>query len=98
METNKYDLCSDVVTLDYSELKKTARVAVKYSLEALNQRLRKWYDINPNRKLTNLDAEWLLQDAQALAIATTTLYYLSEGNSREEVVVVREEAKESKKE
>lgn len=87
MLNNKYDLCSDKVTLDYLELIKTARVAVKYSLEALNQRLKKWYDIKP--KLSDLDAEWLLNDAQALATATTTLHYLTEGSNREEVVVER---------
>ena len=88
MTNNKYDLCYDTVTLDYSELIMTARVAVRYSLEALNQRLRKWYDINP--KLTNLDADWMLQNAQALATATTTLHYLTEGSNREEVIVVRD--------
>ncbi len=88
MLNNKYDLCSDKVTLDYSELIKTARVAVHYSLEALNQKLRKWYEINPD--LSNLDAEWMLHDAQSLAIATTTLHYLTEGLSREEVVVERD--------
>lgn len=88
LNNNKYDLCSDKVVLDYSELVKTAKVAVHYSLEALNQRLKKWYDINP--KLSDLDAEWLLNDAQALATATTTLHYLAEGLDREEVVVVRE--------
>ena len=88
MTNNKYDLCSDTVTLDYSELIMTARVAVRYSLEALNQRLRKWYDIHP--KLSNLDAERMLSDAQSLATATTTLHYLTEGLNREEVIVVRD--------
>lgn len=89
MLNSKYDLCSDTVTLDYQELIKTAEVAVHYSLEALNERLRKWYNINPS--LTNLDAGWMLQNAQALATATTTLHYLSEGLNREEVIVVRDE-------
>lgn len=92
MLNNKYDLCSDKVTLDYQELIKTAQVAVHYSLEALNQRLKKWYDIHPN--LSDLDAEWLLNDAQALATATTTLHYLTEGLKREEVVVVRDAVEE----
>ncbi|GAI19619.1 unnamed protein product [marine sediment metagenome] len=92
MLNDKYDLCSDTVTLDYLELIKTAKVAVRYSLEALNQRMKKWYDIKP--KLTNLDAEWLLNDAQALATATTALHYLTEGLSREEIIVVRATEKE----
>ena len=92
MLNNKYDLCCDTVTLDYQELIMTARIAVRYSLEALNQRLRKWYDIKP--KLTNLDAEWMLQNAQALATATTTLHYLTEGLNREEVIVVRDTVKD----
>ena len=91
---NKYDLCSDTVTLDYSELIKTAEVAVHYSLEELSQRLRKWYNINSDTELTNLDADWMLQNAQSLATATTTLHYLTEGLEREEVVVVREIGKE----
>ena len=97
MERNKYDLCSDTVTLDYSELIKTAQVAVHYSLEELNQRLRKWYDINPNHRLSNLDAEWMLQNAQSLAIATTTLHYLTEGLKREEMVLVRDIKEEAVK-
>lgn len=90
MQDTKYDLCSDTVTLDYQELIKTAKVAVRYSLEALNQRMKKWYAINPNGGLTDFDAERMLQDAQALATATTTLHYLTEGLKREEVVVVRD--------
>ena len=90
----KYDLCSDTVTLDYQELVKTARVAVRYSLDALHQRVRRWYDIK-NRP-TNLDAEWLLDDATALAIATTTLRYLEEGMSREEVIIVNREVQNGK--
>lgn len=82
----KYDLCSDTVALDYSELERTAKIAVRYSLEALSQRLGKWHDIKP--RLTSVDAEWMLQNAQALATATTTLYYLEEGLTREVVEVV----------
>jgi len=88
MET-KYDLCFDSVTLDYEELVATARVAVKYSLETLNQRLKRWYQLPPHIP-TNLDAEWLLDDAQALATATTSLHYLMEGRSRKEIIVERD--------
>ena len=88
MLNNKYDLCSDTVTLDYSELIKTARVAVRYSLDALHERMRRWYDLK--KRPNNLDAEWLLDEATALTTATTTLHYLTEGLSREEVIVVRE--------
>jgi len=88
MLDNKYDLCSDTVTLDYQELIKTALVAVRCSLNTLEGRLRKWHDIHP--KLNNLDSERLLGDAQALATATTTLHYLTEGLNREKVVLVRD--------
>lgn len=91
MLSNNYDLCSDKVVLDYSELEKTAMVAVRYSLEALHQRIREWYNLK--RRPTNLDAEWLLDDATALATATATLHYLEEGEKREEVIVVRDRPK-----
>jgi len=91
MIKTKYDLCADSVTLDYEELVATARVAVRYSYQALQERLRKWSQVPLKSFPTDLDASWLLDDAQALATATTSLHYLIEGRSREEVIVKRDE-------
>lgn len=86
MQATENDLSSNKVVLDYLELIKTARVAVRYSLEALSERLGDWRNLK--RKPTNLNAEWLLQDASALATSTAMLHYLEEGLTREEVEVV----------
>jgi len=82
MEMNNFDLCADTVTLDYEELLKTARVGVRYAKEALERNLRAWYNLE--KLPTNLDAEWMLDSAKALATATTTLHYLVEGIKRKE--------------
>jgi hypothetical protein len=94
MRKNQYDLCADTVTLDYTELEKVALIAMRYSLNALEQRLRVWRQIPMIKPPTNLDAEWMLQDAEALATATTTYHYLTKGLDREEVIVKRVEKKQ----
>jgi len=86
-EPTKYDLCSSSVTLDYQELLQTARIAVRYSLQALENRLRDWYDYAKTKPVSSSGAEWMLEDAKALAVATTALHYLNDGLSREEVIV-----------
>lgn len=85
-QSTKNDLSYNHADLDYLELIKTARIAVSYSLEAVSERLRDWRDLK--KKPTNLNAEWFLQDATALAISTAMLHYLEEGLIREEVVIV----------
>ena len=86
METTQNDLSYNHASLDYLELIKTARIAVKYSLEAVSERLRDWRDLK--KKPTNLNAEWFLQDATALAISTAMLHYLEEGITREEIEIL----------
>jgi len=88
MERNNFDLCADTVTLDYEELLKTAQVGVKYAKWALERELNAWYE--PNRYPTNLNAEWMLDSAKALATATTALHYLLEGRKRKVVKIARE--------
>jgi len=86
-EDTKYDLCAGVVTLDYGELIKTARIAVHYALEGVNEWCRRIRE-SPASKLA---AQWMLSDAQHLAIAMTTLFYLEEGKLREEVIIKNKE-------
>ena len=90
-QKTKYDLSYGEVHLDYDELLKTARIAVRYSLAALESRIQKYHQLPPNNRLTNLDAEWMLEDAEALAVATTTLHYLQDGDKREDVIIERAE-------
>ena len=86
MNNTKFDLSIGTVTLDYQELVKTAQVAVRYSRDALEHRLQGWYQY-PGKAPSRLDAEWMLEDAKALAIATTALYVLREGLTREVVKI-----------
>jgi len=88
MERNNFDLCADTVTLDYEELLKAAQVGVRYAKEALERNIRAWYRLD--KLPTNLDAEWMLDSAKALATATTALHYLVEGKKRDVVKMIRE--------
>jgi len=89
MGDSKFDLCADSVTLDYEELVKTSIFAVKYSLDALEDRLRKWHGFP--FKCTSLDAGWMLEAADALATATRAHNYLVEGRTRGKVIIERGE-------
>ena len=85
MNNTKFDLSMGIVTLDYQELVKVAQVAVRYSRDALERRLADWHF--PKKQASALEAEWMLEDAKALAIATTALYVLTEGVTREVVKI-----------
>jgi len=87
MDDSKFDLCADSVTLDYEELVRVSIFAVKYSLDNLEDRLRKWHSFPFN--CTGLDAGWMLEAADALAVATRAHHYLVEGRARSEVIVER---------
>jgi len=87
MDSSKFDLCADSVRLDYEELVKTSTLAIKYSLDSLECRLRKWY--NHPFNCTGLDAERMVETADALAIATRAHHYLIEGRLREKVIIER---------
>lgn len=86
MNDTKYDLCMNTAKLDYQELIKTAIVAVRHSLNSLDERLRVWHR-HPGTP-TRLEAKWMFDDARDLAIATTTLYFLKEATKREEISLV----------
>jgi len=83
---NKFDLDADTVTLDYEELLQTARVGVRYARVALERELKRWY--KPDIP-TNIDAEWMLDAAKALATATITLHYLVSGKDRKDIIIRR---------
>lgn len=87
MNKTKHDLDFGTLTLDYEELKKTSMIAIRYSFEALQKKLSKWHNLGEYP--SELDAEWMLKDAEALAIATTTFCYLNKGYDREEVKISR---------
>jgi hypothetical protein len=86
---SKFDLCSDSVTLDYEALLHVSRIAMRYSLCALGDRVHRWYD--PEPKLTTLDADRLIDDATSLAEATRAYHYLREGLTRDVVIMYRPE-------
>jgi len=86
MDDTKYDLCANTAKLDYHELIKTATIAVRHSLNALDDRIKEWRE--PRHTPTGLHARWMFQDARDLAIATTTLHYLKEAARREEISLV----------
>lgn len=83
MLKHKFDLCANEVTLDYDALIHVSRTAMRYSLMALSERLHGWYD--PEPRLTNLDAQRLVDDAESLANATVAYHYLVEGLTRDEI-------------
>lgn len=87
MPETKFDLCADSVTLDYEALIHVSRIAMRYTLCALSDRLHNWYD--PEPRLTVLDAQRMLDDAKSLSDATIAYHYLAEGCSRQEVFVER---------
>jgi hypothetical protein len=78
---DKFDLCADTVTLDYEELLKTAKIAVRFSRDDLHRRLATWNVIG--KYPTPVDAQYMREAAEALATATTSLYVLQEGLDRE---------------
>lgn len=87
MSETKFDLCADSVTLDYEALIYVSRIAMRYTLIALGERLHGWYDLEP--KLTVLDAQRMLDDAKSLSDATMAYHYLVEGRERRDVLVER---------
>lgn len=94
MDKSKFDLCADSVTLDYEALIHVSRIAMRYSLISLSDKLHRWYD--PEPRLTVLDAQRLLDDAKSLSDATIAYHYLVEGRTRSEVIVERNDRKGGK--
>jgi len=86
-QEQKFDLSAGVVKLDYQELIVTAQAAVFLAREDLHHKLQKWYHLPSEEQPGNVDAEWLLSAAGRLAQATTALYYLTGGLTREEVII-----------
>ena len=88
MNKDRFDLDADKVVLDYEGLVKTAQIAVRFSRDKLEHSLSKWHEIDyaPHA----VDAEWMQEEATALAIATRTLHYLVKGSDRKEVVIKRQ--------
>jgi len=91
MPEAKFDLCADSVTLDYEALIHVSRIAMRYTLIALGERLHRWYD--PEPRLTVLDAIRMLDDAESLSDATIAYHYLAEGRTRSKVIVERSDQK-----
>lgn len=89
MAESKFDLCADSVTLDYRALLHVSRIAMRYSLIHLSDRLYKWYDLEP--KLSIVDTQGMLDDAESLASATAAYHYLEEGRSRRKVIIENKE-------
>lgn len=87
MNKDRFDLDADKVVLDYEELVKTAQIAVRFSRNQLVHTLARWTDFD--KAPSQLDAEWMQEEATALAIATRALHYLVKGSDREEVVIKR---------
>jgi len=91
LNTSKFDLCADTVTLDYEALVHVSRIAMRYTLIALGENLHRWYD--PEPRLTVLDAQRMLDNAKSLSDATIAYHYLVKGRTRSEVIVERDEQK-----
>lgn len=87
MPEHKFDLCADSVTLDYEALIHVTRIAMRYTLIALDGNLHRWYD--PEPRITVLDAQRMLDSAKSLSDATVAHYYLAEGRARSKVIVER---------
>jgi len=82
----QFDLCADTADLDYQKMIQTAQIAVGYSRDSLHYRVQQWYNLG--KPCTHVDAEWMLRDAEALAIATTTRHFLIEASKRGDIRLV----------
>lgn len=82
MEPNKYDLCHDTVTLDYTELLRTAYIAVHFAKEELLRSLDRFYDYSTKEPLSPVYVDYMKSTADQLAQASITLHHLYHGQLR----------------
>lgn len=92
-EHTENDLSYNHTKLDYMAMKATAEIALGHSCEAISKHLTKLRQ-RPVGTHTYLHAQWLLREAQALAVVAETLVTLTEGLSREELEIVNKKGGE----
>ena len=79
-----HDLSAGEAKLDLALLTRTAQIAVRYAKDQLHRDLGKWYEPT---LVSPVYAKSMAETAQALAVATETLYVLVESASRHITIV-----------
>ena len=94
MQKTKHDLCADSVRLDWDALEMTTKIAVRRCLDNIHDYSRKISDSNSDNVEIYIYAEYLSREACALQIAAETLYTISAGRDREEILTINKKKEE----
>ena len=90
MNKTQNDLSYDEAKLDYQALLATSRIAVGHCTEEIYKHLSNLRAIPPNKPRPS-SAEWLLREANQLAVAAETMYTLEEGLQRSNIIIVNKD-------
>jgi len=96
MEVTKHDLCADSVRLDWDALEMTAKIAVRRCLDNIHDYYSDIQNIlNHDTKDVRIytSADYLLKEAKALQVASETLYTISKGRNRKEILAINKNVK-----
>lgn len=87
-QTTKNDLSFNHAEVDHGALLTVASLAFFYGKERVSRHLEKLYRPEKGIKCWYMNAQYLAQDANNLAVIAETLYTLEESLTREELVIV----------
>ena len=87
---DNYDASYDEVTIPYDQLLHVAGIAQFLAKEALNTKLKKWYDFPNYDKIGEVYADDMLETAKMLRDSTICYYHLMLGKDRSTLTITRD--------
>lgn len=87
MEFTKNDLSYDQTKLDYQAMLTTAQIAFSHTREEINRHIHNTYNIS-GKVNYSLEAKWIKEEADKLAIIAETMDTLQGGLTRSQIEVV----------